>query len=250
MQETVMSKPALSVNERAGRLVDRLLADKALYGVSVRRGVFGQVLIDAGVTARGGIEAGLLMAEICMGGLGRVALSPRRAASAWKWAVAVNSSHPVLACLGSQYAGWNLSHGEGAAAYNVLGSGPGRAMARKEPLFEELGYRDFADRAIFVLEASAPPPEALVQKIAADCRLAPRDLVFIYAPTQSLSGTVQVVARVLEVALHRRICCISRWSASWMGWARLRCRRRAETSPPRWAAPTTPSSSAAMCSFS
>lgn len=203
MQESIVSKPALSVNARAGRLVDEMLADKALFGVATRRGIFGQLLIDAGVTARGGIGAGLLIARICMGGLGRVTLVPRNAATPWKWAVAVSSSNPVISCLASQYAGWNLSHGEGQGAYNVLGSGPGRAIARKEPLFAELGYRDVAERAIFVLEASTPPPEPLVQKIADDCGLLPRDLVFIYAPTESLAGTVQVVARVLEVALHK-----------------------------------------------
>src|SRR5690606_29672864 len=60
-----------------------------------------------------------------------------------------------------------------------------------------------AGRAIFVLEASAPPPDPLVEQIADDCDLAPKDLTFIYAPTSSLVGSVQIVARVLEVAMHK-----------------------------------------------
>jgi methenyltetrahydromethanopterin cyclohydrolase len=203
MQNSISGQPGLSVNARAARLLDNMLADSAALGVSARRGTLGQLLIDAGVEARGGVEAGLRIAEICMGGLGKVALAPWQGASAWKWALAVSSSHPVTACLASQYAGWNLSHGEGEGAYNVLGSGPGRAIARKEKLFEELGYKDEAGRAIFVLEAPAPPPDGLVERVADDCNLAPKDLAFIYAPTQSIAGTTQVVARVLEVALHK-----------------------------------------------
>jgi methenyltetrahydromethanopterin cyclohydrolase len=203
MQNSIISQPGLSVNARAARLLDSMVADSAAFGVTVSRGTLGQLLVDAGVSARGGIETGLLIGEICMGGLGKVSLAPWQGGSAWKWALGVSSSHPVTACLASQYAGWNLSHGEGDGAYNVLGSGPGRAIARKETLFEELGYRDDAGRAIFVLEAPAPPPDGLVEKIAVDCNLAPKDLAFIYAPTESVAGTVQVVARVLEVALHK-----------------------------------------------
>ena len=202
MDTSLLSGPSFSVNAAAARLLDQMVAESASLGIEARRGALGQLLIDAGVKAPGGIEAGRRIAEICMGGLGRVTLAPGRA-SRWKWGIEVASSLPVIACLASQYAGWNLAHGEGQRAYNVLGSGPGRAIARKEALFDELGYRDEAGRAIFVLESTAPPPEALVEKIAADCRLAPRDLAFLYAPTDSRAGTVQVVARVLEVALHK-----------------------------------------------
>ncbi len=39
--------------------------------------------------------------------------------------------------------------------------------------------------------------------MARAARVAPGDVTFIYAPTQSLAGSTQVVARVLEVALHK-----------------------------------------------
>jgi methenyltetrahydromethanopterin cyclohydrolase len=42
-----------------------------------------------------------------------------------------------------------------------------------------------------------------VQRIAQDCRLPTDRLSFIYTPTQSFAGNVQIVARVLEVALHK-----------------------------------------------
>src|SRR5262245_41686342 len=177
--------PSLSVNAKAARLLEQMLADSAPLGIASRRGTLGQLLVDAGVDAPGSIEAGLRIAEICMGGLGRAGLVPQGEASRWKWSIAVASSKPVIACLASQYAGWHLTDGEGQGAYSVLGSGPGRAIARKEELFGELGYRDEAGRAIFVLEADRPPPDALVDRIADDCNLAPKDLVFIYAPTSA-----------------------------------------------------------------
>lgn len=194
---------AISLNALAAPLVDDLIARATLLRLNVKKGMRGQTLVDAGAGARGGIEAGLRIAQICMGGLGRVSLSTSAAASPWEWTVEVQSSHPVLACLGSQYAGWAMSHSEGEENYYVLGSGPGRAVAAKEPLFAELGYRDQAGRAIFVVESDNPPPPPLVDQIADECRLAPKDLTFIYAPTQSLAGSFQVIARVLEVALHK-----------------------------------------------
>ena len=67
-----------SVNALAGALVDRLVAGAAKYRIAVERGSLGELLIDAGAKAPGGIEAGLLLTEICMGGLGSVTLSHRR----------------------------------------------------------------------------------------------------------------------------------------------------------------------------
>jgi methenyltetrahydromethanopterin cyclohydrolase len=109
----------------------------------------------------------------------------------------------VLACLGSQYAGWSLSGEDNGKKYNVLGSGPARAIGSSEKLFEELGYRDQANSGTLVIEADSPPPPALVQQVAKACGLKPDRLTFIYAPTSSLAGTVQIAARCLEVALHK-----------------------------------------------
>ncbi len=39
--------------------------------------------------------------------------------------------------------------------------------------------------------------------VAQHCRIKPEDLTIIFAPTQSLVGCTQIVARVLEVALHK-----------------------------------------------
>jgi len=184
-------------------LLRRLIDDAAALRLGVETTAQGCTLIDAGIDCAGGIAAGLLIAEICMGGLGKVQLSGSSPFRGWPWSLSVNAAQPVLACLGSQLAGWQLTVGSGKDSYYALGSGPGRAIARKETLFDELGYRDAADGCCLVLEVEKRPPSALIEKIAKDCGLSPRQLTLILTPTKSLAGTVQIVARVLEVALHK-----------------------------------------------
>jgi len=196
-------EPAISVNRRAAELVQHLLADADALKIGVERGELGETRIDAGSRYPGSIAAGLRVAAICMGGLGHVDLVPSAATPRWPWTVTTRSSDPVVACLASQYAGWKLSHGEGKDAFFALGSGPARALARREPLFEKLAYVDRADSATLVLESSHPPPPPIVAKVAKDCGVDAEKLTIIFAPTQSLAGGTQVVARALEVALHK-----------------------------------------------
>jgi methenyltetrahydromethanopterin cyclohydrolase len=197
------SAPLISLNGRAAALVDRLIADMALLGLGVERGSQGETLIDAGSKAAGSIEAGLRIAEICVAGLAEVKLLVSPHVPRWPWTIAVRSSMPVIACLASQYAGWRLTHGKGKDAFFALGSGPARALARSERLFEELSYVDRAERAVLVIESDRAPPAPVIAEVAKACGLGADRLTVIYAPTQSRAGSVQVVARVLEVALHK-----------------------------------------------
>jgi methenyltetrahydromethanopterin cyclohydrolase len=190
-----------SVNEASAPLVATLLRDARMLRLGVSRDVSGAVLVDAGIAAPGGIEAGRRIAEICLGGLGRVSLVPSD--GAWPWLVSVHTAAPVLACLGSQYAGWALEHKEGVSRYFALGSGPARSLAVKEPLFAELDYRDRAHETTLVIEVDRAPPAALLRRVAGDCGVPPDRLTVIMTPTTSLAGAVQIAARSLEVALHK-----------------------------------------------
>ncbi len=191
-----------SVNRLAAPLVEALVDDARSLRLAVQQLDNGVRLVDAGIQARGGIEAGRRIAEICLGGLGSVALAPTGLHPDWPWELCVRTAQPVLACLGSQYAGWSLSHGEGKQGFFALGSGPGRALAAMETLYAELGYADRAESACLVLETDKTPPLALLDRIAEQCGVKPGQLTIIFTPTTSLGGAVQVVARVLEVALH------------------------------------------------
>jgi methenyltetrahydromethanopterin cyclohydrolase len=195
--------PGISVNERAATLVEQLLADATELKIGVERGELGETRVDAGSRHPGSLAAGLRVAEICMSGLGQVTIIPSAGTPRWPWTLVTRSANPVIACLASQYAGWRLSHGEGKDAFFALGSGPARALARREPLFDKLSYADKSDRATLVLESARPPPPPIVTKVATDCGIDPKRLTFIFAPTQSLAGSAQIVARVLEVVLHK-----------------------------------------------
>ena len=99
--------------------------------------------------------------------------------------VDVHSQTPVLACLGSQYAGWALQHEK----FFSLGSGPARAIAQREELFKELNYQDSAEATMLVLETEKIPPMEVINKVAQDTRVKPENLTFILTPTKSLAGT-------------------------------------------------------------
>ncbi|MEO5733162.1 MAG: methenyltetrahydromethanopterin cyclohydrolase [Rubrivivax sp.] len=196
----------LSINALAQPLVERLIADAEALRIQVRRDPQGCCHIDAGLGMPGSVQAGLRIAEICLGGLGRVRLRGAAAASGWPTWVDVRSDQPVLACLASQYAGWSLAATKeetGGRKFQSLASGPARALAGKEKLYQELDYRDRADSGVLVLEVDRETPQFIVDKLLRDCGLTAPQLTLITTPTTSLAGTTQVVARVLEVALHK-----------------------------------------------
>lgn len=193
----------VSINFTTQPLVESLVRDAALLRLKVERLDNGVTLVDAGIEADGGLEAGRRIAEICMGGMGTVTLAHSALTPDWPLRVHVHATDPVLSCLGSQYAGWSLSHGKGKEAFYALGSGPARSMCVKEALFKELDYKDKADATVIVLEVDKYPPLELLDKIAADCGIQPVGLTVIVTPTSSLAGGLQVVARVLEVAMHK-----------------------------------------------
>ena len=200
-----LSACKLSINAMARPLVQRLLAQAEALELAVNRDASGACIVDAGIAVRGSVGAGLLIGEICMGGLGQVRL---RASGheGWPTWLEVRSSQPVLACLGSQYAGWSLAASKeetGGKKFFSLGSGPARALAGKEKLFAELGYADRFEAGVLVLEVDRVPPKVIVDKLLNDCALRPEGLTLILTPTTSPAGSTQVVARVLEVALHK-----------------------------------------------
>jgi methenyltetrahydromethanopterin cyclohydrolase len=101
--------------------------------------------------------------------------------------------------MASQYAGWKLAHGK----YFAMGSGPMRAAAGKESIFDTIGFRETAEVAVGVLESSKLPPVELCQMVAADCGVGPAQLILCVARTASQAGTMQIVARSVETALHK-----------------------------------------------
>ncbi len=192
-----------SINALTEPLVEYMVTNATSLRLGVSELSNGCRIIDAGINVAGGLEAGRLIAEICMGGLGTVKLRASTNFRHWSWHLDVHSTNPVLACLGSQYAGWSLNHGEGKGAFNALGSGPARAVGSSESLYDELAYRDVADKAFIVVEVDKLPPVEVADKIAEKCGIPASALTIILTPTSSLAGSIQVVGRVLETSLHK-----------------------------------------------
>lgn len=188
-----------SVNQLSAPLVQKLIQQADDLQLVVSKHESGCTIVDAGIQCAGSAEAGRLIAEICMGGLGNVALVADDRFADWHDAITVNSTQPVLACLASQYAGWALSHEK----FFSLGSGPARALAQREDLFKELAYEDAANSTCIVLETDKVPPLTVIEKILRDTKVVAQQLTIILTPTTSIAGVVQIVGRVLEVALHK-----------------------------------------------
>jgi methenyltetrahydromethanopterin cyclohydrolase len=209
LANAVSSVVPLSVNALAQPLLAKLLERLPQLGLMARRDARGVLIVDAGIDAPGSVAAGAAIAEICMGGLGEVrvrAASSHSARDEWPTIVDIASAQPVLACLASQYAGWSLAASKeetGGKKFFALGSGPARSLACKEPLYEALRYRDDASHGCLVLEVDRAPPDVVIDKVLRDCKLDARQLTLILTPTASRAGTTQVVARALEVALHK-----------------------------------------------
>jgi methenyltetrahydromethanopterin cyclohydrolase len=190
---------APSVNLLSQPLVESLLGDAMALNLLITQHATGATIVDAGIAVEGSKEAGRLIAEICMGGLGRVMLKQSAAFAQHQSIISAYSQNPVLACLGSQYAGWSLQHEN----FFSLGSGPARAIAQREDLFKELVYKDSAENTVLILETDKIPPVEIIEKVARDTNIKPENFTFILTPTTSIAGATQVVARCLEVALHK-----------------------------------------------
>jgi methenyltetrahydromethanopterin cyclohydrolase len=187
----------LNLNQRAAALCNDLNLRGPELNILLLSSENGAHIADCGIHAAGGLGAGLLLARACLGDLATVELAVPRD-SPWPQ-VRVRTDHPWLACMASQYAGWEVKGDN----YFAMGSGPMRAMAAREPLFAELEYRESANWAVGVLETNAYPPDAVCEDIATKCGVTPDDLFLLVAPTRSIAGTLQIVARSVETALHK-----------------------------------------------
>lgn len=187
-----------NLNEQAGRVADVLAFMPDDFRVAVHRTGSAR-LIDCGINVSGGLAAGMALARCCMSDLGDVSLVPGDGDSAGLPRVFVQTDHPVDACLFSQYAGWRISVGK----FFAMGSGPMRSVVKTEPLFEKLTCDELAESLVGVLETSSLPDEAVVRYVSEKSGIPPEAITLLVAPTASQAGTLQVVARSVETALHK-----------------------------------------------
>jgi methenyltetrahydromethanopterin cyclohydrolase len=158
----------------------------------------GATLIDCGIKAKGGIQTGKIVTEICLGGLGCADIFFKNYGDFEFPSVFVQTNNPAIAILGSQFAGWEIKDDD----FSAIGSGPGRALALKpKKIYEKIEYHDDADLAIVVFETKQEPHEPLIRSFSEECKVTPDNLFILLVPTSSLTGSVQVSGRIAETGL-------------------------------------------------
>jgi methenyltetrahydromethanopterin cyclohydrolase len=193
-------RKALSVNRLAWILLDSVIENADIYRVGVDKTDSGTTVIDTGINVSGGFEAGRIITEMCMGGCAKAKITSRGYGDIDLPSIEILSDHPVIATLGSQYAGWQISE-EG---YFAVGSGPARALARRpKRIYQEIGYEDDFEKGIVILEASKFPPQKLMQRFANDCGILAENLAVVLTPTTSVTGATQISGRIVETGIHK-----------------------------------------------
>ncbi len=189
-----------TLNDHAWDLITNFLNQPDFYGIQVIKSQQGAQIIDAGVNAKGGFEAGRIVTEICLGGYGKAEIRLHQYGHIDLPTIHVSTDHPVIATLGSQLAGWRITVG----SYQAIASGPARALALKpKKLFSKIQYSEKAEKAVIVLESSEIPPEETISYIASACGISINQLCVIVVPTNSVAGLTQISGRIVETAIHK-----------------------------------------------
>jgi methenyltetrahydromethanopterin cyclohydrolase len=178
------------------------LADEALeFAEELDIGAFelknGATVLDFGVDHVGGIEAGLLLAELQTAGLATVQTRVDDVAGATFPHVELACDRPGLALLGAQKAGWELS----VEDYEGLGSGPARALVAREGEYRALDYADAFEFAVLALEGDTLPTRAAAEQVADLAEVDPESVFLPAYRSASLAGSVTAAARAAEIAV-------------------------------------------------
>ncbi len=199
-KKLTQSDIVISVNEKGLDIIDEMLDWEEELNIQSFELGNGATVIDCGVEMQGGYDAGMYLSRLCLADLADLSYTKFDLNGLPVPAIQVATDHPVIACMGSQYAGWRISVGK----YFGMGSGPARALGLKpKELYEEIGYKDDSEFAVLVMESSALPTEEVVEYIAKHCKVDAQNVYIAVAPTSSIAGSVQISARIVETGIHK-----------------------------------------------
>ena len=188
-----------SINRMAVELVDEALDFADELNVAPYELDSGATVLDFGVEVDGGIEAGVLLAEIQTAGLATITTRMGRVDGAPVRHVELSTDHPGVALLCSQKAGWELDF----EFFDGLGSGPARALVGEETEFEAMGYYDEFDLTVLAVESIDLPDDEIARHVA---DLAGVEESGVFLPTYALgsvAGSVAASARAPELAVWK-----------------------------------------------
>ncbi|MCL4139247.1 UNVERIFIED_CONTAM: hypothetical protein GTU68_044907, partial [Idotea baltica] len=189
---------APGINAQTTRLFQQLLIDSPNCGVALHN-IAGATVAQFASDATGTIEAGRLLAKICLGGDGQIDVVGATEGQVNLQHVSVAVNNPLVSCMGCQYAGWPLS----TENYFAMCSGPIRLLRGQEPVLKSYHLLQTDEFAIGVLEASRLPDETTIKTVCDATGVQANNLTLCVAPTSSLPGSTQVVARSVETAMHK-----------------------------------------------
>ena len=191
-----------SLNRAAVELVDEAIDFADELGIAVHHLENDAVVLDCGVEAPGGLEAGLLLTEMATGGLASVDTRLAEVAGGVRPVVEVETDHPALCLLGSQPSMWPLDD----VGYEGRGGGPAQL---NRGAAERLGvsYEEDFDLTVLTVEGTALPGAGVAQHVAEETGVPTSGVYLVTAPLASLAGSVAMAARAAEVALLRLTHC-------------------------------------------
>jgi methenyltetrahydromethanopterin cyclohydrolase len=188
-----------SLNRMAVELVDEALEFADELGIAASELDGGATVLDFGVDVDGGLEAGLLLAEIQTAGLATVQTAMGEVAGAPRPHVELTADDPALALLCSAKAGWELA----VDGFEGLGSGPARALVGEEAEFEAVGYYDEFDLTVLTVEAVDLPTDEVAGHVADRTGVTDSAVYLPTYATGSMAGSVTGAARAAELAVFR-----------------------------------------------
>ena len=187
-----------SINSSTIALLESRLVDAERLGL-LRTDIAGASVIQFAANKVGTMEAGVLLAKSCLGGQAEVSVVDPTSNQISLPHIAVATSNPLADCIGCQYAGWPLNVDD----YSAMASGPIRLLRGSESILEQYDLRLSEPKAMIVLESHKLPTESAIAHIAQQAGIATQDLFICIANTSSLPGSLQVVARSVETAMHK-----------------------------------------------
>jgi len=188
-----------SLNRTATELVDEAIDFADELNVAVHQLDSEALVIDFGVEAPGGIEAGLMLTEIQTAGLATVQTRMDEVGGAPLTHVELATDQPALSLLCSQKAGWEVE----TDGFDGLGSGPGRALVAREEEFQRIGYRDDFEFAVLAVESDQLPDESVVEHVAELAEVAESGVFLPAFSAASTTGSTAMAARTAELAAFR-----------------------------------------------
>ena len=189
-----------TLNARAKALLEEQRNNFNSLGIKAQTLSNGAEVLDFGAI-NVGTDTGDLLASICLADLAEAhsTVQTPNPNAQWDLWTRVSTEQPLAACMASQYAGWPLSVGD----YFAMCSGPARSARGKEKVLDEYKLTSASDNVVAVLETGKLPDESVAEAVASECGVKPENVQLCVAPTSSRAGTIQIVARSVETAIHK-----------------------------------------------